>query len=751
MVTLGVASLTSTYGAYANLQEAVDGTYDDLRFHDALIELTPVRRSGLDLGDAASIDAWEARLVVELPVTFDDGKSSIMARMLSLPSAGAPRIDALRYLRGAAPEEGSSDVVIEAGSAAHHGIAVGDPVHIVTPAGTRDARVVGIALSPEYLWPAKTAQEHMPDVLRRWGAFWVREDALQTLLGQPGIVNQVVIDARGDTEAAIRDATSVLGAETVLRAESRERQASNVVFGLLVNAVNQMAYVLPLLFLGIVGLSTYVLLTRLVHQQRANIGLLRALGHAPRTILLHYLSYAPLVAGIGTLLGFAAGYGLSFVVTGIFANYVSLTDIPVKLRFDLLLVGFAVSLAFAGAASVLPALGASRLPPSVAMRPPVPPAGRRSLIESLAPRAPHSVRLGLRNLGRNPGRSAFTILGVALAVSVLVIPQVVVDSLDNATEVAIVRVQRADEVLILRAPSSEEDIQSAGSVAGVARIEPLLQLQASFARQGSTRDITIMGLVPESALMRLADQDGGPMRTSPDGIILSRVYERDGIRAGEPLILFGESVRVIGFTQASGTSGFVPLATAQRWAGTPGAANQAMLKRSNGADADAVHEAVATLLPVAATLNVQQAQQDTRDMMRLYYTMVYIILGFGVVIGAAIVFNTININVLEESRDIATLRTLGVPMRELTAQTTTETLTLAAPGALLGLGLGAALGRYFVGIFSSDLFVLDMHLRPTALLLAFASGLGIAILSQIPSIAEIARLDLGKVARERSS
>lgn len=752
MITLGVATLTSVYGAYANLRETVDETYADLRFHDALLDLRPTTRAALaGLDAAAGVAAWEARLVVELPATFDGERPPVMARVSSLPATGAPAIDALRYVRGAAPAPGTGDVAIEAGFAAHHDVRVGDTVRVLAPGGPTEARVAGVATSPEYLWPAKTAQEHMPDVLRRWGAFWMREDALQRLAGQPAAVNQVALDGEGSADAAIRGATDALGAGSVLRAEPRERQASNVVFGLLVNAVSQMAYVLPLLFLGIVGLGTYVLLTRLVHEQRANIGLLSALGYGPRAILLHYLTFAPLLAGAGAILGFASGYALSFRVTRIFGSYVSLGEIPVRLRFDLLLVGFLLSLGFALAASFLPALAASRLKPSEAMRPPVPPAGARSPLERLAPRAPASVRLGLRNVARNPRRAAFTVLGVALAVSVLVIPQVVIDSLDNATEVAIVRVQRADEILILREPASESDIARVADLPGVDAVEPLVQLQASFLRAGTARDVTIMGLSPASELMQLADAEGARWRASADGILLSRVFERDGIEAGDTIRLFGEPVRVLAFVQASGTSGFVALETAERWAATPGAANQVMLRRDAGADPDAVRDAVEAALPVAATLDLAQSIRDTREMLRLYYAMVTILLAFGIAIGGAIVLNTVSINVLEESRDFATLRTLGVPTRELVAQTTTETLALTAPGALLGLALGVALARYFVGAFASDLFVLDMRVRPVTLLVAFAGGLVVALLSQIPSLRQIARLDLARAVRERSA
>lgn len=754
MIVLGVASFTGIYGAYANLRESVDDTYEELAFHDVLLATTPQTRAELKrLTNVVGIRDWEARLSVELPATFESDEPAVVATLLSLPATGEARIDKLRIVQGSLPPPDSRDVVLDTGFATHHALGVGAVIHFQAPSGATSVRVAGIALSPEYLWPAKTAQEHMPDVLRRWGVMWMREPALDDLAQAQGRVNQIDIatESAANPDAVIRDATRALGDDAVLRSETRERQASNVVLGLLVNAVSQMAYVLPLLFLSIVGLSTYVVLTRLVHQQRANIGLLRALGYRSRTVLEHYLAYAPLLAATGALVGFGIGYALSYPVTRIFANYVSLSDIPVKLRPDLLLLGFTMSLAFAGLASALPALAASRMRPSEAMRPPAPASGKRSLLERIAPSAPASVKLGLRNVGRNPRRAAFTMLGIALAVSVLVIPQAVIDSLNNVTDGAITRVRVADEILIFRQPVTARELSAASAHPGVATLEPLLQLQSNFERDGKQRDITIMGLEPASSLLRLADADGNRIPATTEGVILSRVFERDGIREGDAIELYDESVRVVGFTQASGTAGYVALETAQRWAGTPGASNQAMLKREPGAGKEATDEHLDNALPVAARLDVPQAIQDTKDMLRLYYAMVYIILAFGIAIGGAIVFNAVSISVLEEVRDFATLRTLGIPTRSLVAQTTTETLTLAVPGGMGGLVLGALVAKYFVGVFNSDLFVLDLHLKPFTLVVAFVAGLVVALVAEIPGVRRISRLDLAKAARERAS
>jgi len=64
--------------------------------------------------------------------------------------------------------------------------------------------------------------------------------------------------------------------------------------------------------------------------------------------------------------------------------------------------------------------------------------------------------------------------------------------------------------------------------------------------------------------------------------------------------------------------------------------------------------------------------------------------------------------------------------------------------------LGALLSQHFVGVFSSDLFILDLHLKPLTLAIAFVAGILVALVAQSPSIRHVGRLDLAKAARERA-
>lgn len=757
MTALGVAALTSVYGSYNNLSAAIEDVYQEQGFHDLRVTFSPRPAAALEFLDAsATVTRWDSRTTFDAPATFIGEQAPIMARVISVPDEGSPSIDVLALDAGRWPIPGVSELLVETGFAQHHRVGPGDEVLLTGASGATRFVIVGVVTSPEYLWPAKTAVEHMPDVLRRWGVLYVPDQAIASLAAANGTVNEVVLVLRpgADPVKVFEEISIGLGPQSVAQVETRQTQASDVTIDLLVGSLAQIAIILPVLFLLVVGLSTYVLLTRFVTAQRANIGLLRALGYGSRTVYAHFLTYAPIVAVIGSALGFLVGHLLSFYVTDVFKTSVSLADVPVQLQPPLLAVGLAMSLAFTVLAALLPARRAARLRPAEAMRPATPKWTRKRWIEMLlwpTRFTPPSVRMATRSVLRNPRRSIFTLLGLALAVAVVVAPVGLLDSLDVITERSVSEVQLFDDLAVLSQPVPADRILNLSASQGIGVAEPLVQLQRSIARANEILDVTIIGMRPENELYRLQTAEGERLRVRSGEVVLSRVFASHGFAVGDGLEFFGQSLRVQGFVRAVGLTAFVPLDQAQAWAQMPGSATVMVVDYGPGTSIDAGRAAASKEVPIAAFQSLEEATQDARAMLRLFYGFVGIIIVFGLAIGASIVFNTVTINVLESSRDYSSMRTFGTPMRRVAGIITSETLMLAIPGCILGLALGNLLAQYLVSVYTSDLFVLELAIRPGTYGFGAVAGLVVALLSEVPSVLQVAHTNLAMTVRERFS
>ena len=478
MIILGVAILAAVYGAYANIRSSIDDTYEELNFADFVVAFQSAPESvGSDVGALDGVAEVDARLVLEVPVTFAGIQEPVVGRLVSVPAEGHPPVNDVRIEKGRYPVAGVGEVVLERRFAEHHGIEVGATLYVSNSSGAWPYTVTGMGVSPEYLWPAKTPREHMPDVLRRWGVIFIPLPDIQALAGMDGSVNQVavVMDAGADQEKVLGDVLETLAPYGITEVVNRENQPSDMILRLTMDMLSQLAFILPLFFLLIVALSTNVLLTRLVYVQRTNIGMLRALGYSRGSMLRHYLAFALILGLSGSVLGYLMGYALSYPVTDLFSQSVNLSDVPVRPQFELLAIGVGLSLAFTAVAGIVPAWRASRLGPAEAMRPPVPAWGRRSRLRRISPgrsKIPTSWKHPVRNVLRNRRRTAFTILGLALAVSVLVVPLSFLDSMNWVTDVGFDRIQRYDLKVYLQMPHPLDNLTSLESWEEISVAEP---------------------------------------------------------------------------------------------------------------------------------------------------------------------------------------------------------------------------------------------------------------------------------------
>ncbi len=756
MVFLGVTFFVGLFGSMANLRLSIDRPYAELHFADFTVSVRSAPQGvAAGIANLSGVDRAVDRLNLELPATFPGVDSDVIAaRILSLPVPDHPAVDDIQVVQGTYPSPATgSEVVAEKNFATHHGLRIGDRVAIQTVNGTWNGTIGGIAISPEYLWPARTAPEHMPDVLRRWGVLFMDYRTFASIAGVNGTVNELAVTVRpgADRSAVISQTQALLSAYRVTAVVPREEQPSEAILNTTVGALDTLSLVFPLFFLVIVALSTYSLLMRMVHAQRPQIGVLMALGVSRRRVLEHYLGFALLVGLVGSLVGILAGYLLAFPVTGLFATQVSLPLVLVVPHWDIMAVGVGLSLGFTSLAGLSPALRASAERPAETMRGEVPRSGSRTSRRRSARAEVGRVvrRLPTRNLRRSPARTLFTVLALALAASLIIVPFGFLDSLDAA-----VRTQTESMDFDLRAllyrPALDNVSSEIASWPGVASAEAFVTASAVLRDAGNSWNVVMYGLRTDSDAWRLYDRSGARVYAASNGMWLSAIFERRGVRTGDEVNVSGLLTRVLGFTRDLTSNGYLAIGTLQADLGIPGFANGVLVRLTPSGSEDAVKAHLYAALPVWAVASTTKVIQDTNDMMRLYYGFIGVIVVFGMALAAAIVFNAVTINVLERSREIATMRTIGMRGGTIARLITAENLVVLAMSVILGALLGTVLTQYLSGLFGGDIFVLDAEVSWKTYALAGLLLLGVLLASELPGLRRVQRLDLARATKERA-
>jgi putative ABC transport system permease protein len=137
-------------------------------------------------------------------------------------------------------------------------------------------------------------------------------------------------------------------------------------------------------------------------------------------------------------------------------------------------------------------------------------------------------------------------------------------------------------------------------------------------------------------------------------------------------------------------------------------------------------------------------------MMEFTYVFISVMLLFGVALAFAIVFNTLSINLIERTREIAALRTLGFAQLQIALMTTIENLLMGALGVLLGVPLGRLLCLWLVKTYQSETVTLQAVIYPRTYVLTVVGMLLLVVLAQLPSLRMMYHLDLAKATKERS-
>ena len=421
-------------GAYHSLLGAQADYYRATRFADVFVSL---KRAPLSLerqlAELPGIGQLETRLVKDVTIDLPGVGVPISGRLISLPERGELRLNRLYLRQGRMSEPNAPDeILVSEAFAKANGLRPGDRLSAILNGKFQDLRIVGIALSPEYIFATKSG-DPLPDD-KRFGIVWMGHEAMAKAFDLDGAFNDVVATmAPGAEEAAV-----LAGLDRLLElygglvAYGRYHQPSNRFLDDEIAQQGFMATTVPVIFLAVAAFLLNVVLGRMIRTQREQIAVLKALGYGNPTIASHYLQLVAIVVLAGALLGTAAGVVLGRLMTEEYTLFFRFPVLAFRLELWVPLLASGISL-LAGAAGALSAVrSVVRLAPAEAMRPPAPVTYRRGFLDRIGwvARLSAQRRMILRGITGRPFRAALTSLAIALSVAIVMISFFWQDAID---------------------------------------------------------------------------------------------------------------------------------------------------------------------------------------------------------------------------------------------------------------------------------------------------------------------------------
>ncbi len=770
ILALGVASLIALSGAYRDLGTSYNRTYRELRFADVTfrVESAPASAAG-KLRGIAGVKAVTGRLIVDggLSVSNRQGAAEpIRARLIGIPAGHHPAVNDVLVTRGGyftGPRAPAA--LLESHFAAAYGLGPGDTVHPIVNGRRVDLRVAGVAASPEYLIVSASKQDILPSA-RTFAVLFVPLPLLQELSGNAGAVNDLALlyEPGAERPAVLDRVEEELGPYGLTAVTPQEDQPSNAALRLDLEGYRELAFLMPALILLAAAASLYVMLGRQVRAQQVQIGLMKSLGYSRGAILGHYLALALMIGLAGSLAGLAAGQPLGGAVTSEYAAELGIPLVQTRFHGDLALSAAAVTVAIALLAGLFPARRASGLAPAIAMRPDPARAlvrGGRSWLERVVPLSMW-LRFPARNVFRVRSRSISTAVGVVFAFVLVLASWGMIDSMRYLLADTFRSVERWDLYASFARPLAPSVLERVRGWTGVRSVQPLLQFPATLRRAGaasggrhSGEDVLLTAFDPSSRMHALRLQNGRtPAEALRDGrVVINRVLaDKLDVRSGDRLTVatpLGEhTVRIGGVAEElMAAVAYISLDAAEQWVPLPGRLFNGLYMTADPARASALKSQLYHLRG-ARTVQLKSAvRAEWESLMGLFYVFMGVIFAFALAMAFALLFNAMTVNVLEQQREFATLRSIGMSGGRIAVLMTTENVLLWVLTLAPGLVLGTVVARQLGSAFESDLFSFTMVISPWSYLITALGILATMVLAALPAVRRVSRLNLAEATK----
>lgn len=760
VLAAGTATFVLSVGVHRSLTETRDAYYARNNFAEVFAEMTRAPRTIVArAGEIPGVARVEGTIRQFATIDFPDRAIPVRALISSVDERGHDQLNRITLREGHLPRPGrSEEAVVDEAFAKANRLSPGDELQVLIYGSKERLRITGIGLAPNFIY-ALAPGDLIPDD-SRFGILWMGQEALEAATDRTEAINMLSLTLeRGASQAdVIRRLDTLLEPYGGTGAYGREDQLSHAFLDNELMQLDAMTKVIPPIFLLVSTFLVYIVLGRMIRTERTEIGLIKAFGYSDWAIGWHYLKFALTIAAVAIILGSVTGVWMGRGMTRLYAEYYRFPFLYYRVSPAVFLGAAALS---AGAAA-LGALGgmreAVRLNPAVAMSPPPPPVYRAGPVERLGQWAGFTAigHMIVRHIARWPGRSAVTVLGVALSMALLFATLQFLDSSRAMLDNYFFRSQRQDLTVTFIEPRNAKVLHELARLPGVQRVEPTRAVPVEMRHGNRVERTAIESADAASMLTARIDADGSEITLPPAGLMLSRqLADQLDVRAGN-----GVLVEMLGGRRTVATLPVVRVV--EEFIGARAYATEATLA---GLTRDAAPVGAALLkidpaarerilrelkdMPIVLGVTERDAALEKFEQMidENIFTMLAFYISFASAISVGVVYNSARILFSERAHELATLRVLGYHRSEVGVLLLGELALLVVLAVPLGCVLGYWMAQLMMAMFSSDLFRLPFAPSRASYGYATLVVLGAALLTALIVSRRVLRLDMIRVLK----
>ena len=518
----------------------------------------------------------------------------------------------------------------------------------------------------------------------------------------------------------------------------RDTNAGYVCFESDTNVVQSVASVFPVFFFLVAALVCLTTMTRMIADQRTQIGIMKALGYSSGAIMGKYMFYSGSATVLGSIFGIAAGsFAFPAIVWFGYGLIYNLSGLTFTMNWPLAAGITAANLAVTLLVTWYCCAKELKCAPADLIRPKAPEAGKRILLERI-PTVWNDMsfmqKVSARNIMRYKKRIFMMLLGIGGCTALVLTALGLNDTIQNVVTRQYDDIILYDYELTMAYDMNEEEQEIFFRDAGddikdaVFLYRGLAEVSGGDAIKSATLTVT-----DGKKLCKYIDlsYDGEPIDYPGRGeaaINYNLARQLGGVEVGDEITLTTSEKKELTVTVSAlfdnyvDSFVFISPETCSEQLGAVPEYKSALANAPDGADINRCAEALTHDVDGVrgVTLSVDTKARMSSMMDGLLVVVAAIILCAGL-LAFIVLYNLTNINISERIREIATLKVLGFYPNEAAHYVFRENLILTGAGAVFGLGLGVALHAFVMNAIKVDM----MYFKPHISFLSFAVSIAI--------------------------
>lgn len=527
--------------------------------------------------------------------------------------------------------------------------------------------------------------------------------------------------------------------------------------------IENIAKVFPLMFFLVAALVSLTTMTRMVDEERSQMGTLRAIGYSKSSVIFKYVLYAFLASILGSIIGTILFYKLIPMLVGYCYNiFYDMPSINATMQINYALFSLIFSLLSTVLATILVFLKDTSKTPAELMRPEAPKKGKRIFLEKID-KIWNSLsflnKITLRNIFRYKKRLFMTVIGICGSTALILASFGIKDSVMKVADNQYNKIDKYDMVISINNNASnsdkkvlEEKILDENEIKKITYV-----YKSNVLLKNNKKSENSNIIVPENKekindyitlRQRKTKKD---IKMDDDGIIISeKLAKLLKLKKNSYVKLTLPNNKKVNVKVSNITENYIEhyvYISPKLYKKLSGEnANYstiiAITKNLSNKKEKALESNISDINNVTSTLLSSDTKNNYKDMMNTLNYVILILIVCAATLAFVVLYNLASVNISERRRELATIKVLGFYDEEVTKYIYKEMFILTIIGSLIGLILGSFLTLYVIKICETNLFMFTFNINFISYLLSFIITLLFLFIVNLFMHFELKKLDM---------